>query len=102
MILHTVFCKVLADTSEAELARVFGVLAALKEQIEGLESYEFGPNIDLERKSQGFTHGFAMHFTSRAALEAYAIHPAHQAAGRDLVSICDGGADGIMVFDLAL
>ena len=56
--------------------------------------------LDLEKKSQGFNHGFVMRFESRAALEAYATHPAHLAASRELLAICDGGAAGVVVYDL--
>lgn len=100
MVVHAVFCAIRDDVPEAEIARVFAGLEALVGVVEGLTSYEGGPNIDLEKKSQRFTHGFVMRFESREAVAAYATHPAHVAAGGALKAICEGGADGIMVFDL--
>ena len=82
------------------MTRVFAALGALRGRVPGLVSFEAGPNLDLEKKSQGFSHGFVMRFESRAALEAYATHPAHLAASRELLAICDGGAAGVMVYDL--
>ena len=102
MILHAVFCAIRPEVGPAEIAGVFDALVALKDQCAGLLSVDAGANIDLERKSQGYSHGFVMRFESRAALEAYAAHPAHVAAGAALVALCAGGAEGIMVFDLAL
>ncbi len=102
MILHAAYCAIRPEVSRAGIAAVFAELEALVGQCEGLQSFEAGPNIDLEQKSQGFTHGFVMRFSSRAALEAYANHPAHLLAAGALVDICAGGAEGIMVFDLDL
>ncbi|MBU2866478.1 Dabb family protein [Pacificibacter marinus] len=102
MIIHSVYCAIQAKTSEEERDAVFAQLSALVPVCDGLLSFQVGPNIDLEHKSQKFTHGFVMTFEDQAALEAYAVHPAHKAAGGALVAICDGGGEGIMVFDLVV
>jgi len=102
VVLHAVFFKVRAAVSEHETRRVLAALAALQGKIDGLIAVDTGPNIDLESKSPGYSHGFVMRFETRAALEAYATHPAHLAAATALVAICEGGAEGITVFDLAL
>jgi hypothetical protein len=83
-----------------ELESVMSELMALQGKVAGITSAQHGPNIDLELKSEGFTHGFTMAFDSREALETYHTHPAHQAAGARLVAICENGGEGIMVFDL--
>jgi hypothetical protein len=100
MILHTVFCAIKPDVSADDLDAVKLQLAALSTCCEGFLSFDFGPNIDLERKSQGYSHGFLVRFTDRNALEQYAVHPDHQTAGAALIALCEGGADGILVFDL--
>lgn len=100
MILHTVFCAIKSDVSADDLDAVKSQLAALSICCDGFLSFEFGPNIDLERKSQGYSHGFLVRFEDRKALKQYAVHPDHQAAGAALVALCEGGADGILVFDL--
>lgn len=100
MIQHCVFCKIDAGVPASRLAAVMADLMALQDQIAGITRAQHGPNLDLELMSQGFTHGFTMDFESRAALLAYHDHPAHRAAGGQLVDICEGGVQGIMVFDL--
>jgi hypothetical protein len=102
MIIHSVYCAIRAGTTEAEINTIFAQLSALVPVCDGLVSFKAGPNIDLERKSQKYTHGFVMTFDSQAALNAYAVHPAHKAAGGKLVTLCNGGGDGIMVFDLVV
>ena len=100
MIVHAVFCAIRPEISADAIARVLRALDALKEQCAGLVSLESGLNIDLEQKSQGYSHGFLMRFETRDALEAYAVHRAHIAVAGELVALCVGGAEGIMVFDL--
>ncbi|SEK83736.1 Dabb family protein [Pacificibacter marinus] len=102
MIIHSVYCAIRAETEQKKIDAVFAKLEKLVTVCDGLLSFQTGPNIDLEHKSQKFTHGFVMKFDSQSALEAYAVHPDHIAAGGDLVAICEGGGDGIMVFDLAV
>jgi hypothetical protein len=102
MIIHSVYCAIRAETEQSEIDAVFAQLKKLVTVCDGLLSFQSGPNIDLEKKSQKYTHGFVTTFESQAALEAYAVHPDHIAAGGILVGICDGGGDGIMVFDLVI
>ena len=100
MIEHCVFCAIPVSVSEADVADVMKRLGGLKDQVEGMVSFRSGPNRDYENKSGKYTHGFVCTFRDREAHLAYERHPAHQAAGRDLVALCEGGYDGIIVFDL--
>lgn len=102
MIEHCVFCAIPTTVSEADIADVMNRLGSLKEVVEGMESFRAGPNRDYENKSGNYTYGFVCTFRDRQAHLAYESHPAHQAAGRDLVALCDGGYDGIIVFDLEI
>lgn len=100
MILHCVFCKVRADTSDAAWQDVMCALSDLALSLTGCEGFEAGPNRDFERKTPEFQHGFVIRFGNAAALEHYAVHPEHKALGQTLCGMCEGGADGITVFDL--
>jgi len=100
MIQHCVYCAIPASVDPVEQDSVFQALAAIMSLVDGFESFACGPNRDYENKSAGYTWGFAATFRDRAALAAYDAHPAHKAAGGRLVDLCDGGGDGIMVFDL--
>ena len=59
-----------------------------------------GVNRDYEQKSPRHGHGFIITFRDRDSHLAYDGHPRHKAAGARLVALCQGGYDGIMVFDL--
>ena len=90
-----------------ESADEVGALAAEVEDAGGMYivpafSGLFAPHwrADARGVMVGLTRYIDRRHISRAALEAYATHPAHVAAGRDLVAICAGGAGGIIVFDL--
>lgn len=102
MIRHCVFAKFRADVPEAEIALIFGQLADLKDNLGGILAASFGANVSPEGLGRGYKHGFVMDFRDEAARDAYLTAPAHQAAGGRLVAATDGGAGGILVFDLAL
>lgn len=102
MLEHCVFCAITPQTREAEVESVFSRLASLVGEVEGMLSFHAGPNRDFERKSTPYSHGFICRFQDRDAHLAYERHPVHVAAGRDLVALCVGGHDGIIVFDLEI
>lgn len=100
MLIHCVFLNLKPDASQHELVAVFKGLDALCQVLDGAKKFNAGPNVDIEMKSPDYDAGFVISFTDRAALSAYADHPTHKALGARLVALCNGGADGIMVFDL--
>ena len=98
MIQHVVMLKARETEVLSGLMRNF---AALVGRIEGFTAFAHGPNIDAEQKSPDYPYGFICTFTDRAALDRYAADARHQALGAQLVSLCDGGGEGIMVYDIA-
>ncbi|WP_371171420.1 Dabb family protein [Aliiroseovarius sp. 2305UL8-7] len=100
MILHSVYCDFRADAADAQRNDVLEALAQFSEALEGVLGFDFGPNRDFEGKSARFDAGFVIRFADREAVEAYALHPTHQKLGARLCELCNGGAEGIMVFDL--
>lgn len=100
MIQHVVMLNTRQDHDPAELTDVMVGLGEL--QIDGFNGFQHGPNKDLELKSQDYPYGFICTFQDEAALRRYASNPDHQALGARLVALCNGGADGIMVMDLAV
>ncbi|WP_420863048.1 Dabb family protein [Algirhabdus cladophorae] len=102
MILHCVFCQFRAEADQQMRDGVMGELDAFASGLEGVISFDFGPNRDFEGKSVGFTDGFVIRFANRSALDTYAEHPTHKALGARLCALCVGGTDGIMVFDLTV
>lgn len=100
MILHAVYCDFLPNISEADKTSIFQKLQTFSGALDGVVSFEFGPNRDFEAKSKDYSDGFLIRFTNHTALERYATHATHQALGSILVSMCRNGADSIMVFDI--
>lgn len=100
MILHSVYCNLRSDVESGAATAVFRELDKLCKRIGGVLSFEYGPNRDFEAKSPEYAVGFVVRFTDRHALEHYAEHPIHKEMGAQLCALCDGGADGVMVFDL--
>ncbi|MBV2358921.1 Dabb family protein [Thalassococcus sp. CAU 1522] len=89
-----------ADADVDELHAVMAGLDALRAQIDGFTGFSHGPNRDMELKSSAWPHGFIADFADAAALARYAADPGHRALGARLVALCEGGGDGIMVYDL--
>lgn len=100
MIKHCVFVKFRDEFGGAARADIFARLAGLVGDIEGMVDFCHGPNRDFEGRSVGFTDGFVASFASRGALALYADYPAHLALGSELVSMLQGGVEGLMVFDI--
>ncbi len=100
MILHCVFCSFRPDVAATQSEAVLRELSDFSLSLDGVLGFDFGPNRDFEKKSQGYTDGFVIRFESRDALGLYATHPTHKQLGARLCDLCEGGADGIVVFDL--
>lgn len=100
MILHCVFCKSAKTATAGEWSEVMRALADLTDTLSGASEFQSGPNRDFENKSSAYREGFVITFADRDALETYAQHPTHLALGERLCDLCEGGAEGIIVFDL--
>lgn len=101
MLLHCVFCKFRPDAPLSAQTEVIKALATFAQSLKGVISFDHGPNVDLEGKSPDYQAGFVIRFTDQAALTRYAGHHTHQVLGSQLCDLCVGGAEGIVVYDLA-
>lgn len=99
MIRHCVMLNLQKNTQE-EVQEVLAGLADLVARLAGCRGFVAGPNRDFEGKSPNYPYGFMFDAEDEAALNAYAEHPRHKQLGAKLVALCEGGADGIVVFDL--
>ncbi|MDC1386653.1 Dabb family protein [Candidatus Thioglobus sp.] len=100
MIKHCVFLNFKSEISESEQFDVFEGLSNLKNQVEGLNDFEYGNNLDFEQKSADYNSGFIASFENHQALLEYNENPEHALLGSKLVSMCKGGHKGIIVFDI--
>jgi hypothetical protein len=50
----------------------------------------------------GYSQGFLIDFVDEAARDDYLADPRHVALGEQIVRLADGGAAGVLVFDLVV
>ena len=99
MIRHVVLFKLKSGVDTATVENVFSALKELAHKIPGIISISTGRDNSPEGLQRGHSHGFTVDFVNGAARDAYLPHPAHQAVGAMIVSITEGGVDGICVVD---
>jgi hypothetical protein len=100
MLKHCVFFNFKPDFGIKDRTKIFQTLASLTEDIPGMLDLAYGDNLDFENKSSNYNAGFVVTFTDRVSHLAYEAHPVHVQAGAKLIEMCNGGYDGIMVFDV--
>jgi hypothetical protein len=76
---HVVLFAFKPDATPADIAAVEQAFAALPAQIPQIIAFEWGRDVSVEGKAQGFTHCYLVTFKDEAGRDAYLPHPAHQA-----------------------
>ena len=87
MFIHIFGFRWKPQATEADRARAVKDILAFRSVIPGLIEVYAGPN--LSPRNHGFTFAGMMKFSSKAACDAYAIHPAHLALLEWLVPLID-------------
>jgi len=77
---HIALFKFKADCPAEDIALVWRTIEAFPQQIPGIVSLTWGPDVSVEGLSEGFSHSFIITFENVAARDAYLPHPVHQAA----------------------
>lgn len=75
---HVVLFRLLPGVSAVAVTSARATALGMQGKIDGVERVEFGETFSTDR-SRGFTHMLVVRLSSRAALEGYGPHPAHQA-----------------------
>lgn len=75
VVVHLVFFSFKVDASEVQIEALMSELRALG-ALPGVISLTCGKTFTTRGKQ--WTHALTVHFTDKAALDAYAPHPAHQ------------------------
>lgn len=88
MIKHIVFFKVREDVSrdDPRLGRVFGILRALPDRIDGIQQWEVGEN--FSGRPIAVDYSLFSSFPSREDLARYIDHPAHREVVGLLQEVC--------------
>lgn len=79
---HLVLFKFKNDAPQESVEKIEKAFVELKNQIDLIESIEWGTNVSPEGINQGFTHCFFITFNSEKDRDAYLPHPDHKAFGR--------------------
>lgn len=97
MIEHIVLFRWTPEADPNAIAQVMEGLRSLRDQIPGIEDLACGE--DFSGRAQGYTHGLVVRFETRAALDAYGPHPAHQHVVKTYINPIRGD---ILAFDFTL
>jgi hypothetical protein len=95
---HVVLFKFKDDTTPAQLDDIIEAFAALPKEIDAIQDFEWGTDVSVEGRSEGFTHCFLVTFRDEKGRDAYLPHPAHKA----FVDLAGPKIDKVLVFDYAV
>lgn len=82
MLRHVVLFAFKPTSSANDIQRIAQAFAALPSQIDAIIDFEWGSDVSVEGKADGFTHCFFVTFQDAAGRDAYLPHPAHNAFGQ--------------------
>ena len=92
---HVVLFEFKPGTSAEQVAEIEAAFVALKAKIPVVQALEWGRDVSVESRAQGFTHCFFLTFKDEAARDAYLPHPEHKAFGELLRPY----VEDVLVFD---
>ena len=92
---HVVLFSFKPTSSADDVTRLEQAFAALPSQIEEILDFEWGTDVSVEGKAEGYTHCFFVTFRDSAGRDAYLPHPAHKAFGQ----LLRGHLDKVLVLD---
>jgi hypothetical protein len=75
---HVVMFAFKPETTAEEVAAVEQAFAGLPSRIPAIVAFEWGRDVSIEGRAQGFTHCFLVSFADEAGRDAYLPHPAHR------------------------
>jgi hypothetical protein len=87
------------DLAQRAVEVIFPELRDFRESIPGITGFQGRSYNASEGLAKGFTHGFTMSFVDAAARDADLSDPLHQDLLERLLSMFEGGLDGVLAFD---
>ncbi len=75
---HVVLFKFKDDTSSRQVREIENAFRALPGKVDAICDFEWGTDVSVENRQQGFTHCFLVSFRSEADRAKYLPHPAHK------------------------
>ena len=92
---HVVLFKFKDGTAPEDVQRIEEAFRALPAQIDAIREFEWGTDVSVEGRADGYSHCFFVTFADAAGRDAYLPHPAHQAFGQ----VLRPHLDKVLVFD---
>lgn len=103
MIRHCVFLKFKTEIRDTEKQTLYSELKALGAILPGIVKFDAKANSSPEiGMDKGFSDGFIIDFDTPKSRDIYLDAPEHKAVGAKLVAASQGGADGIIVYDMEI
>jgi hypothetical protein len=65
-------------TDQSQIREIEAAFASLPDKIDVIRDFEWGTDVSVEGKADGFSHCFLVTFGSEADRDTYLPHPAHQ------------------------
>ena len=78
---HVVLFQFKDGTPDENVREIEAAFRALPDKIDVIQDFEWGTDVSVEGKAEGFTHCFFVTFASEADRDAYLPHPDHAAFG---------------------
>jgi hypothetical protein len=94
---HVVLFKFKDSSTPQDIKQIVAAFRALPGKIDTIKDFEWGTDVSVENKAQGFTHCFFVTFDDAQGRDAYLPHPAH----KDFVNLAVPHIDKVLVFDYA-
>ncbi|PKU85747.1 stress-response A/B barrel domain-containing protein HS1-like [Dendrobium catenatum] len=79
---HVLLGKFKDDVSPEKIEELIRDWANLVNVIEPMKDFEWGTDVSIENKNEGFTHVFVSTFESTEGIAEYLYHPAHVEYGK--------------------
>ena len=78
---HVVLFKFKDDTTDEQVGQIESAFCALPDKVDAIYDFEWGTDVSVENRQQGFTHCFFVSFLSEDDRAKYIPHSAHKALG---------------------
>jgi hypothetical protein len=92
---HVVLFKFKPEVTKAQVQEVVDAFAALPKKIDAIAAFEWGTDVSVEMKADGFTHCFVVSFKDAKARDAYLPHAAHG----EFIKLAGPRIEKVLVFD---
>jgi hypothetical protein len=92
---HVVLFKFKPDTSKEQVQEVVDAFAVLPKKIDSIKHLDWGTDISVENRAEGFTHCFIVTFADAKGRDTYLPHPAHKEFG----ALVGPRLEKVLVFD---